>query len=101
MGVGPDEPLPDTAAPDPVSDGVAEALELSVGESEPVGLLEEDPVGVGLPVVGVGDDGDVAVGVTDGEPVPVGVAVEDGLPLVVGLGLLDGVADAQSGAVAE
>jgi len=82
-----------------VSDGLAEGLELSVGD--PDGPGEELSVGVEVGVVLVGVAvGDVWVGVADGDDVPVsvGVAVADGL--AVGLGVLDGVADGQAGAVA-
>ncbi len=84
--------------------GVAEGLELSVGEPDPVGLGEEVSVGVDVGVVVVGvADGDVVVGVAvgDDESVPVGVAVADGLVLAVWLGLLDGAADGQGAAVGE
>jgi hypothetical protein len=87
-----------------VSLGVAEGLELSVGEPDPDGLGEEVSVGVDVGVVLVGvADGDVVVGVADGddESVSVGVAVADGLELVVWLGVLDGVADGQGAAVGE
>jgi len=87
-----------------VSVGVAEALELSVGEPDPEGLGEEVSVGVivGVGVVGVAD-GDVVVGVADGddESVPAGVAVADALALAVRPGVLDGAADGQGVAGAE
>lgn len=96
MGVGLEEPLPDT--PPLVSDGLADELAESVGELDPVGVPEEDTVGVPeSDTVGVGEDEVLAVAVGDPVPVPVGVAV--GLWLVtVGLGELDGVADGQVGA---
>jgi len=103
VGVGPDEPLPVRLAADPVSDGLADGLEVSVGE--PDGSGEEESVGVGpvgVGVVGVGDGEDV-VGVADGDDVPlsVEVGVADGRALVVGLGLPDGEADGQGAEVSE
>jgi hypothetical protein len=99
VGVDPEDPSPDTAAPDPVSDGVAEGLDVSLGEPDPVEVPEEEIVGVGLLVVGVGDGDDVVgVGVGDCVPVSVVAGVAVGLMLVVGPGVLDGVAAGQVGA---
>ena len=83
-----------------VPDALAEGLAVPVGEPDPVELGEEETVGEGDVVVG---DGDVATGVGDGDvAVPLGPGVAVGLTLVaVELGVLDGVADGQSGAVAE
>jgi hypothetical protein len=96
VGVGPEEPLPERLPLEVVSDGVAEGLELSLGEPESVGVDEELSVGVEVVVaVAVGDV--VGVGDTDDVPVSVGVAVAVGL-VVVGLGVLDGETDGQAGA---
>lgn len=101
-GVGPVEPLPDRLPAELVSVGVADGLELSVGEPDPVGLGEEVSVVVGVGDVGVAD-GDVVVGVADGDPESEsdGVAVADGLALGFRLEVLDGLADGQGVAVVE
>ncbi|TVZ01385.1 hypothetical protein EAS64_34560 [Trebonia kvetii] len=100
VGVGPDEPLADRLPLEVVSDGVAEGLELSLGEPDSVGVDEELSVGVevGVEVVAVAVGELVGVGDAVDVPVSVGVAVAVGVPVAVGLGVLDGAVDGQAGA---